>query len=125
MRFKRDEAFRFEFGEPLPIIFQVDEINGKRMTLSDRKAKMLDLSLKGMKIVTSIPLPVDSHQEIKVTVHFLLNNQNYTIQGRLVWKKQRFKEYFYGLKFLVDPDLLDSILGDLKIIGKQMAQLKS
>jgi PilZ domain len=123
MRYKRDEAFRFEFGVPLPIVFHIDEINGSATNSSDGKAKMLDLSLKGMKIATFLSLPVDSQHEVKVTVHFVLNDRDYTVQGQLIWKKQRFKEYYYGMKFEVGPELIDALLSDLKIIGKRLAQL--
>ncbi|WP_047983726.1 PilZ domain-containing protein [Ornithinibacillus californiensis] len=121
MRYRRDEAFRFEFGEPLPIIFTIDEINGKVIHTSDGKATMRDLSLKGMKIATSLSLPFESGKDVKVTVQLLLNHHHYTIQGEIVWKKQRLQEYYYGIHYNTSENTKDAILDDIKMIGKRMA----
>ncbi|MEN2768415.1 PilZ domain-containing protein [Ornithinibacillus xuwenensis] len=121
MRYRRDEAFRFEFGEPLPIVFTIEEMNGSHVETSDGKASLLDISLRGMKICTSLSIPIDRQSNVKVSIQFQLNHNNYTIQGIIVWKKQRFTEYFYGIQFTTSSETQDALLDDLKIIGKRMA----
>jgi hypothetical protein len=121
MRYRRGEAFRFEFGESLPIRFTIDELNGNAVKTSEGSANMLDLSLKGMKIVSPLSIPYKQGEKVKITIHFQLNHNFYSIQGNIVWKKQRFSDYFYGIHSIVNPSIQERILEDLKIIGKRMA----
>ncbi|WP_196493810.1 PilZ domain-containing protein [Ornithinibacillus caprae] len=123
MRYKRDEAFRFEFGEPLSIVFTIEQLNGKSVTSSDGEAKMLDISLNGMKILTSLNIPVYGN-DVWVSISFSLNNSTYKIRGTLVWVEKNFDEYVYGVHCENDPELQDDLLNDLKVLGKKMANRK-
>ncbi|WP_053071902.1 PilZ domain-containing protein [Ornithinibacillus contaminans] len=120
MRYRRDEAFRFEFEEPVPITFTIDELNGKPVQTSDGDAKLLDISLRGMKIRTSLLLPVSKQHVVKLTTHFQLNNHEYAIRGILVWKKQRLSDCYYGIQFLTNAEFKKDLLDDLKLIGKRL-----
>ncbi|GGA77080.1 PilZ domain-containing protein [Ornithinibacillus halotolerans] len=124
MRYKRDEAFRFEFDEPIPITFTIDKINGIPVNTSEGAGKMLDLSLGGMKIATTLSLPVNKENEIGISIHFTIVQQLYSVQGKLVWKKVRDSENLYGIQFLANSSVQKAILRDLKLLRKQMVNLE-
>ncbi|SHF86883.1 PilZ domain-containing protein [Ornithinibacillus halophilus] len=120
MKYKRNEAFRFEFGEPVPVIFSIRAINGKEVESSDGEAEMLDLSLNGMKIATSLEIPVDRNQ-VQVTTAFKIVNREYKINGELVWIDKVFDKYHYGVHFNLNESTQENLLDDLKVIGKKLA----
>ncbi|SET35590.1 PilZ domain-containing protein [Oceanobacillus limi] len=120
MRYKRDEAFRFEFGEPLLARFSMDELNGKRVTSSDGEAKIVDVSLKGLKLCTSLSIPVHGN-DVKATISFSLNDNPYQVSGTFIWVEKKLNEYYYGIQFELEEEIQDKLLNDLKTLGKNMA----
>ncbi|WP_106496745.1 PilZ domain-containing protein [Lentibacillus sp. Marseille-P4043] len=116
MRYKRDEAFRYEFGTPLEAFFTIEEVNGNSVESSEGEASIIDLSLNGMKLATT--LEMSNRNDIKVLIRFMLNDNEYLVQGEIIWSKAHLDEYNYGIQFALDEQVQDNLIDDLKELGK-------
>lgn len=122
MRYKREEAFRFDFSEPIKAFFRINELNGKHVDSSEGQAKMIDLSMRGMKIATPLDIRISRENHVGVFIHFTLNGHEYMVQGDIIWKKVHADEYYYGIHFEMDNDMQGTLVADLKAMRKVMSE---
>ena len=122
LRYQREEAFRYAFKDPLPAHFTIIELNGRPVSSSEGEAKLIDLSPSGMKLATSLHIPVSRNQEVKLKVRFSINDHEYTIISELVWEEPHIKEYYYGIHFQEDETLQKELISELKIYARQINQ---
>ncbi|KJE27753.1 PilZ domain-containing protein [Geobacillus thermoleovorans] len=89
MRFKRQEPFRYQFGQPLPA----------ELRIADASYNVLidDISPHGMKVEVESRLPF-SHDGVPVEVSFALSGASFTVQGKLVWEKPFARIRYYGVR---------------------------
>ncbi|HZG61791.1 MAG TPA: PilZ domain-containing protein [Anoxybacillus sp.] len=113
MRFKRQEAFRYEFGQPLPCTFRIAQIGEKKVEGDKGKAEIYDISPKGMKIATSLNIPLDK-TSIIIEITFTLSELELTFLGRLVWQKKFANDYFYGVNLILSQDEGQRLIDELK-----------
>jgi hypothetical protein len=113
VRFKRQEAFRYEFGQPLPCTFRIAQIGEKKVESDKGKAEIYDISPKGMKIATSLNIPLDK-TSIIIEITFTLSELELTFLGRLVWQKKFANDYFYGVNLILSQDEGQRLIDELK-----------
>ena len=111
MKFKRNEAFRYDFGVPLPATFHISKINNKQIDSSNGEAKIHDISPGGLKMEASLNLPAKQQVELTINVH--VEDVELTLVGVIMWQKHQFNKYFYGIE-LITEDYEDSIIDALK-----------
>lgn len=120
MQFKRNEGFRFAFGEPL-VAEYVILIDGKPTTLEQQRftCEVLDISPRGMKIMTGIDFKQFSGQHVLLEVHFKLDQIQLKAIAEIVWTKSFGKNYQYGLTFNQQAGLEELIVSELKVRRKR------
>ena len=111
MKFKRNEAFRYEFGVPLPATFHISKINNKPIESSSGDAKIHDISPGGMKIEASLNLP--ANQQVELTMQVNIEEVQLTLVGEIVWQKKQSNKFYYGIE-LITEDYEDAIIDALK-----------
>lgn len=119
MRFKRDEGFRFSFGTPIAAFFSIDEMNGSKVGTSEGEARLIDLSPNGMKLNTSIDIPMSNREDVKITARFKFSQLEHCILGKIIWKQKAINSFFYGIQFSLDEQEREEMIRDLKLFAKQ------
>jgi hypothetical protein len=122
VRYKRDEAFRFLFGEPISAFFSIAEVKGKSVVTPEGKAKVIDLSPNGMRLNSSLDIPVSSQDQVKIQIRFSLNDSEYRIVGDIVWRKKDFDSFFYGIHFKVDQSVKEELIEELKAFSRVISR---
>ncbi|KIL43750.1 PilZ domain-containing protein [Jeotgalibacillus campisalis] len=120
MRYNRNEAFRFAFKEPLHARFSIYEVNGKEVETTEGEIQLMDLSPSGAKTYTELNIPYTANNSVKITIHFQLNESTYNFKGKIVWKKVWSDGFMYGVSFLVNEDMQQEIVKQLKIHVKSL-----
>lgn len=120
MIFKRNEGFRFAFGEPLKASFVI-LLNGKPLSIERPRVacEVLDISPRGMKIVTDIDLNDYRGFLVQLELHFLLDMVQMKALGEVVWAKKLGSKYQYGIYFNKQSALEDLIIDELKARRKR------
>jgi hypothetical protein len=113
VRFKRQEAFRYEFGQPLPCTFRIVQIGEKKVESDKGKAEIHDISPKGMKIATPLNIPLDK-KSIIIEITFTLSVLELTFLGKLVWQRKFANDYFYGVHLILSQDEGQRLIDELK-----------
>lgn len=100
MRYRRNEGFRIEFNSPVNATFQIKCSDNHDQSLDDEKGKIFihDMSLKGAKLSTSTPAQLKNIGD-RIKIHFTLNEETFSLEGTIVWKREINKKWFYGLSF--------------------------
>ena len=116
MAFKRQEGFRFSFGEPLDANFVV-LADGKSRTAGDTKesCKVLDISPHGMKVLTNVDLKKFEANTVQLEVYFYLDATEIKALADVVWSKPFGANFQYGLIFEKQPIVEELIIEELKI----------
>lgn len=113
MRFKRQEAFRYQFGQPLACTFRIVRI-GDEDTESDKgTAEIYDISPRGMRIRTSLDIPPHP-KDVHVQIVFTLNDAEFAVLGTFVWQKRFANVYDYGLKLDISYEQEEMLIREIK-----------
>jgi hypothetical protein len=119
MRYKREEPFRYEFNPPLSCTFSIVEIDNKNVNTGNADGQIIDLSPKGVKLVSKLNIPLGK-QEVKIKLNFRINIETIYVVGILVWRKElNHLGFQYGVKFVNISVLPEVIMEELKIFIKQ------
>lgn len=123
MIYKRDEAFRFTFGNPIEGIFKIARIDGKIATSSEGLALILDLSPNGLKFSSPLDLPIEE-KHFLFEVSFKINqNKTIVMLAEPKWKKRLSPSFFtYGLIGLDSEETKKEIIDELKEYAKRLKQ---
>ena len=116
MVFKRQEGFRFSFGNPLEANFVV-LLDGETDSLerSRSNCKVLDISPRGMKIITDINLNNYATNNLQLEIYFSLDTTEIKAIADIVWSKPFGSNFQYGLVFEKQPIVEELIIEELKI----------
>lgn len=115
LRFKRNESFRFEFGEPVACEFKI--VTAKTES-NPGNGGILDISPKGLKLFISFNLPIE--KKLKVQITFTLNESPLTINGFPIWKKKAVSGGFlYGIQLENSKDVEKQLIEELKQFAKR------
>ncbi|WP_232223947.1 PilZ domain-containing protein [Anoxybacteroides tepidamans] len=86
MRFKRQEAFRYQFGQPLSCTFRIVRIGDQETESEKGTSEIYDISPRGMRIRTSLDIPPHP-KDVHAQIVFTLNDVEFTFLGTFVCKK--------------------------------------
>jgi hypothetical protein len=111
MRFKRQEPFRYQFGQPLACSLRVAGIDGKQE--EEHSAYIHDLSPHGMKLET-LQRIADEHDKTTVEIAFSINNAPFRFFGKIVWEKPFGRTYYYGVRLLVSAEEEEMLIREIK-----------
>ncbi|AQX55504.1 ABC transporter permease [Bacillus sp. VT 712] len=118
MQYKREEPFRFTFAKPIVGTFFIKKYDGKDIESKLGPLAIIDLSPRGMKLITPLDLPV-FQKPIELTVNFSLLDENLTITGLAVWKEKSNHEFLYGIEAFTDENQQQLLLDTLKQYAKE------
>ncbi len=114
MKYKREESFRYSFKQPLEVDFKLlIERNGELIGTKNSKASVLDLSPNGLRLMTSLDLPVE-HINYLLEVELELNDRLVVLIGKPVWKRKQFNNFLYGIEAVEDKKTKEVIIQELK-----------
>ncbi|WP_413378389.1 PilZ domain-containing protein [Alkalihalobacillus sp. 1P02AB] len=107
--FKRNEGFRLLFKEPLVGTMSIKSIQGIGVESNTGAIQIIDMSLKGMKIISELQLPVAT----EILLKFMILDQPFRLRGELIWRKDRQQSCMYGVEFephsYSEKELLDAL----------------
>ncbi|MFC0477251.1 PilZ domain-containing protein [Robertmurraya beringensis] len=119
MIYKRQEAFRFQFQQPIHGTFKIVSINGKQGDVKSAIAYIVDISPNGIKFRSPINLPIEQN-DFLLEISFLLADRFINVLGKPKWKKTEGKMWVYGFTGLDDKETKKEIVNVLKIYTKMV-----
>jgi hypothetical protein len=96
MQFKRQEGFRYTFDSPIKGTFQLTKQNNQPIDVKPGFAEILDLSPNGLRISSSLDIPLKETKWEVMTI-FALNETPISLKGSFIWKKTSGPDYHYGI----------------------------
>lgn len=116
MIFKRQEGFRFCFGEPIEAKFVI-LIDGKPLNLerTSHPCRILDISPRGMKMGSETNLNEYINKVLQLEIFFTLDVTEIKCVGEIVWSKPFGSCTHYGITFTNSAAVEDLIINELKI----------
>lgn len=98
---ERRKYYRLEFPHPVLGEMTILEVKGKKVSLGATKVLIEDVSLGGLKILSSLKLPINA--DIKYQYKFKLMKELFEVEGILKWKNEdRDDTFIYGVEFQLD-----------------------
>ncbi|HZG70722.1 MAG TPA: PilZ domain-containing protein [Chondromyces sp.] len=123
MYYKRQEAFRYSFDNPIYCTGQTFLSNGDHLMINDIfEGSIQNLSPNGLKFTTDAN--IDPVKVIQIRLIFILNQTEINIDGKIVWKKVFGSKFEYGFNGNGDDDTKKRIIEELKKYSKQMSENK-
>jgi hypothetical protein len=118
MRYKREEAFRFQFEKDISAHFSIAEVNGIAVNTHEGDARLVDLSPNGIKLESDLDIPIKGDDQVKISVRFNINESEFILGGKLIWVKKIENGFFYGIQLDVEENLHVEIIKELKDFSK-------
>ena len=119
MQYKRNEYFRYTFGEPSEASFRLIMQKEKEEAELSKKGKcyIVDISPNGVRILSD--LLMDIKQLKKIELSFVLDEKPITIIGDLIWSQKKVSGYEYGVQFNGNQETEQLIVNELKARRKK------
>ncbi len=120
MQYKRNEYFRYTFGEPSEATFRIiKQINNESGIELSKKGKcyIVDVSPNGVRMLTDLSINIE--QLKKIELNFVLDEQPITMIGDLVWSQKKIHGIEYGVRLNGDHDSEQLIVNELKTRRKK------
>ncbi|MBM7647317.1 hypothetical protein JOC78_000238 [Bacillus ectoiniformans] len=118
MYYKRHEAFRYAFQEPVEASLEIYQKADQSLVCIDSStADILDLSPNGLKMVSD--LDIDRAEDPLVRIRFLLSEATIEINGHINWKKKMGSKFEYGFSGNDDDQTKQLIVNELKMYTKK------
>ena len=115
MIFKRQEGFRYAFGEPLEaevvILIEGKPLDAERTQIP---CKVLDISPRGLKMVIDEDFNEYKNKVLQLEVSFTLDTTEIKGIGEIVWSKKIGSGYHYGIILFNQANVEDLIINELK-----------
>ena len=101
MIFKRQEGFRYAFGDPLEA-GAVILIDGKPLDIERTRipCKILDMSPRGLKLMIEEDFSEYKNKVLQVEISFVLGAAEIKGIGEIIWSKKWGSGYHYGIAFI-------------------------
>ncbi len=119
MRYKREEAFRFQFQKPLQGSIKVIKENGANVDSISSPIDIIDVSPNGLKFISPLNLAVPENKYL-LEITFNLENRYLHILGEPVWKKTNGSDFTYGFNGLANDSTKQEIIETLKDYSKRI-----
>ncbi|MGP4108203.1 EAL domain-containing protein [Virgibacillus sp. L01] len=117
---ERRSFYRLKFPSPALGEMTIIEVNEKKVNLGSAQVLVEDIGLGGLKILSSLKLPVNS--TIKLTFDIELMGEEFQLDGLLVWKDEAKRDTFhYGIEFNISEHEEDRLAG---VINKMSVLLR-
>ena len=115
MIFKRQEGFRYAFGEPLQAR-AVILIKGKPLDVERTQipCEISDISPRGLKIAIDEDFNEHKNKVLQLEISFVLDSTEIKGIGEIVWSKKFGSGYHYGITFFNQSNVEDLIINELK-----------
>ncbi|SEA68211.1 PilZ domain-containing protein [Thalassobacillus cyri] len=111
MYYRRNEAFRYSFEPNLAAKFIANTSEQTKGELH-----ILDISLHGMKV----NLPAHPYQKgDKIFIQFMLVNQQFDVDGEIVWLKPLGKKVQAGVQLSTTESVRKQLVDQLKVYAKK------
>ena len=124
MRYKRNEAFRYEFGSPIAATFKIIEINGVPTETKEDQAKIKDISPHGLRLLSKLNIQLKRINSVKAEIHiFLDSTQPLIVNGSFVWQRPEAQGYSYGIEIESTTEIERLIVQELKKFSKEKGKL--
>lgn len=94
--FRREEGFRLTFKEPVQGKIKIINQETDILISNSTTIAIYDISLRGAKIQSNVEFTVPS---TKVQISFEIVKEQINLAGELLWQKQDYRGFFYGMKF--------------------------
>ncbi|WP_164670241.1 EAL domain-containing protein [Virgibacillus doumboii] len=115
---ERRNYYRLEFPSPVLGEMTIIEINKRKVSLGSADVLIEDIGLGGLKIVSSLKLPVNS--EIKLNFKVELIGEEFQLNGHLAWKNEaKGDTFFYGIEFNItesEEDRLAAVINKMSVL---------
>ncbi|MFD1040089.1 EAL domain-containing protein [Virgibacillus byunsanensis] len=115
---ERRSFYRVEFPYHVLGEMSILEVNERKVELGSAPVIIEDIGLGGLKILSSLKLPVNS--TIKFKFHIKLMGENFYLNGDLVWKNEgKGDTFYYGIKFDInepDEDRLAAVINKMTVL---------
>ncbi|PAV28111.1 hypothetical protein CIL05_18565 [Virgibacillus profundi] len=121
MRYQREAPFRFQFNESEPATFQIVRIDNKSVQSSRGEAKIVDISIKGLRLNSELNIPETDNKAIQLALTFKLNEVEFTCNGDIMWKKMTGSSFDYGIQFVGDDFAQRNLIEQLKIYARKIS----
>ena len=119
MFYKRNEPFRYTFGQPIKALVETIENEDDPILTSNRNWEVFifDISPNGMKIATIENIKDLINLPIRIT--FWLNHTYFEVTGTILWKKTLGQKYLYGIFENSSEQYKKQLKAELKIYSKK------
>lgn len=115
MRYKRNEAFRYQLNDSLDAIFT---LKVEEDTLSSKgHALIYNISPNGLRFRTEYDLPVGDSR-LLLQLQFILNGNEIIMPGHITWKKKIGSLFEYGFEGTEDNEAKQKIINGLKELSR-------
>lgn len=95
---ERRKYYRFQFPAYVKGFMTIIEMNEQKINIGYTPIIIENISLGGMKIRSSLKLPVN--QTMKFKFSFILMNQSFNLEGTFRWTlEEKYQIYSYGVAF--------------------------
>ena len=115
MKYKRDESYRFTFSQPVPCSFTIIGIGDKTIESKIANGEIVDISPQGCRLQSLLNISLE--KEVTLQVDFKLDDDFAQIiaVGVIQWQKRKgMSHYQYGIEFVKDAGLKNTITEELK-----------
>ena len=115
MIFKRQEGFRYAFGDPLEA-GAVVLIEGKPLDVEQTRipCEILDISPRGLRIAIGEDFNEHKNKVLQLEIIFILDSTEIKGIGEIVWSKKFGSGYHYGITFFNQESVEELIVNELK-----------
>lgn len=115
MNYKRNEGFRYVFGEPIEATFVIMQ-NGRYLEMKDNlhPCRIIDISPKGMKIYSTIDLDPLFNDLLSLEINFVLDVTLLSGIGKIVWSKPYGRGKYYGISLSDENSIEEMIISEMK-----------
>ncbi|MDT8861698.1 PilZ domain-containing protein [Alkalihalobacillus sp. MEB130] len=114
MPYRRKEAFRYAFKQPIIGKFKLIKLANKEVSSSEGQLKILDISRGGLRGNSTLSLPDPKLAHTSMEIDFKLNSNNVILIGTIVWKKTLAHSFEYGIEFTSNEQERTYLLDEIK-----------
>lgn len=115
---ERRNYYRLEFPNYVLGEMEIIEVNNRKVNLGTANILIANISLGGLKILSSLKLPVNAAIKFKFLVQLM--GEKFSIDGKLAWKNETKDEaFYYGISFHInknEEDRLAEIINKMTVL---------
>lgn len=122
---ERRRYYRLILPNFLPAQLAVSEINNRKVNLGTAPILIENISIGGIKIMSTLKLPIHSNMKFKFC--FTVMEMEFTLPGNIIWKNEAIGDiFYYGIEFDTkenERDSLARIINQLTVLQKQNKEI--